>query len=197
MKKILLLVAIAVFGLTGVNAQEFSYGVKGGLNLANIAGDTDGFEQDARLSLNLGAVGKYMISDLFSIQAELLYSGQGFKQSDVLGSEDLVFALDYINLPILADITIAEGLSLQGGPQIGFLISDKAKFDGESVDLSDEGFDASTLDLSAAIGVQYKLPNNGLFFQARYAHGISNIIEEDGESIQNSVFNFSVGYFFK
>jgi hypothetical protein len=47
MKKLLLSAAFVALGMGISNAQDISYGVKGGLNLANFGGDdevTEGFE---------------------------------------------------------------------------------------------------------------------------------------------------------
>ncbi len=76
MKKLFLFAAIAVFGFTSVNAQEVTFGAKAGLNLASVSGDnTD--EIDGRTAFHVGAIAEIAISDVFSVQPELLYSAQG------------------------------------------------------------------------------------------------------------------------
>jgi len=128
------------------------------------------------------------ITELFSIQPELVYSSQGYSYD--IGGDKVNGRLSYINLPIMADFTIAEGLSLQGGPQIGFNISADEEFDGETEDFGD---DVETLDLGVGIGAQYILPMN-LFVQARYVIGFSDIVKDS--NAKNSVISLSVGYFF-
>ncbi len=39
MKKIILVAAMVLFGLTNINAQDITLGVKAGLNFASISGD--------------------------------------------------------------------------------------------------------------------------------------------------------------
>ena len=169
-----------------VHAQSFQPGVKAGANFASLNGDgADAL--DGRTSLHFGAVLNFGFSELFAIQPEVLYSSQGYKYSSEAG--DVAVALDYLNIPVLADITVAEGLSLQGGPQIGINISSKAKFDGESFDV--DGIE--TVDLGVGIGAQYKLPM-GLFFQARYVIGFTDIA--DGAESKNAVIGISAGWFF-
>jgi len=90
----------------------------------------------------------------------------------------------------LADVTIAEGLSLQAGPQFGFNINSSAE-DGDGN--SGEVEDINGFDLGAAFGAQYK-SDSGLFFQARYSLGLSDIIEET--NVKNSNITISIGYFF-
>ena len=192
MKKSFLIIAIIVFGLTNLNAQEVKFGAKAGLNLASITGDeTDGIE--SRTAFHVGAVAEISISDKFSVQPELLYSAQGAKDS--FEGIDVDAKIDYLNLPIMAKYYVAEGFSLELGPQVGFLLSAKAEGGGESIDFKDE---TKGIDFGANFGVGYKL-ESGLNFGARYNLGLSNINDgEDSDDFknQNSVIQLSVGYFF-
>ena len=180
MKKLLLLTACLLFCVS-IEAQGISIGAKAGLNLASITGD-DATGTDGRTSLHVGAVANFEISEIFAIQPELLYSAQGFKVDDV------VFKFDYVSLPILADVSISDGLSLQGGPVVGFNITSEAEGEGQTLDL-----DAESLDVAAAIGAQFTLPL-GIFFQARYNIGFTDIVQ-DSEA-KNSLVTASIGYFF-
>lgn len=190
MKKLFTLLVMAVFAFTyTTNAQDISIGAKAGLNLASINGDvSDDLNLDGRTSFHIGAVANIGIGEFFAVQPEVVYSAQGFT-SDGDG-EDVTGKLDYINVPVLADFTIAEGLSLQGGPQFGFNITSEAESDGETEEIED----VESVDIGAAIGGQFKLPGLGLFFQARYVIGFSDVVSDlDGK---NSNISISVGWFF-
>ena len=168
-----------------MNAQDFQFGAKAGANFANITGD-DVEDASTRTGFHLGAVAHISISDRFGIQPELIYSQQGSKDDEF----DVTLKIDYLNLPILADITLVDGLSIQAGPQFGFNINSKAEDgDGNEGDIED----VNTLDLNAAFGAQFKLPN-GLFFQGRYNLGLSDIVED--ADANNSNISLSIGYFF-
>ena len=190
MKKLMLLAAVAVFGFSNVNAQEVKFGAKAGVNFASIGGDdTDG--QKSRTSFHVGGVAEIGISDTFAVQPELLYSSVGTKFDEGDGE----IKLDYISLPIMAKYKVAEGFSLEAGPQIGFLLSAKAEGGGESVDVKDF---VKGLDLGVGVGAGYTL-DSGLNFAARYSLGLSNINDGEGSDDfknQNNVFQISVGYFF-
>lgn len=191
MKKVLLVAALAVFSLTASNAQGVSIGAKGGLNLANVNGDGSE-EVDGRTTFHIGGVVNLEISELFAIQPEVIYSAQGFTQkfTEFEGeSFESIVKLDYLNIPILADITVVEGLSIQGGPQFGININSEVEVDGVSADIDE----VETLDIAAAIGAQFELPI-GLFFQARYVTGLTEIVK-DGD-FKNSNISVSVGWFF-
>ena len=49
----------------------------------NMTGD-DAEGTDSRTSIHLGVTAEIAISDVFSIQPELLYSGQGYKADSVI-----------------------------------------------------------------------------------------------------------------
>jgi hypothetical protein len=183
MKKLFLCAAIAVFGITAMNAQGISFGAKAGANFASLNGD-GADDLDGRTSFHVGAVANIGITELFAVQPELIYSSQG------ASFDDVDINLDYINIPIMADFTIADGLSLQGGPQVGINVSGKVKDDDDEADIDD----VETLDLGVGAGAQYRLPDLGLFFQARYVIGFTDFVEDADAT--NSVVSLSVGWFF-
>jgi hypothetical protein len=183
MKKILLLAVVTVLGFTNVNAQEIKFGAKGGLNFASISGDnTKGI--DAVTSFNFGVLSEIPISDKFSFQPELMYSGQGYSFNDN------TIALSYLNIPLMGKYYLTKGLSIEAGPQIGFLLSAK----NEKTDVKDS---FNTFDFGVNFGLGYKL-DNGLNFGVRYNLGLTDINNLDNSSIENKngVFQISVGYFF-
>jgi hypothetical protein len=85
---------------------------------------------------------------------------------------------------------VTKGLSLEAGPQIGFLLS--AKNDNTDVKNS-----FKTFDFGVNFGLGYKL-ENGLNFGARYNFGLSNInnLDDSSSKYKNGVFQIYVGYFF-
>lgn len=183
MKKILLLAVVTVLGFTNVNAQETKFGAKGGLNFASVSGDnTEGI--DVVTSLNFGVLSEIPISDKFSFQPELMYSGQGYSFNEN------TIALSYLNLPLMGKYYITKGLSVEAGPQIGFLFSAK----NEETDVKDS---FNSFDFGVNFGLGYKL-ENGLNFGARYNLGLTDINNLDNSSSKNKngVFQLSVGYFF-
>lgn len=190
MKKLMFFAAIAVFGLSNLSSQEVTFGVKAGVNFASLSGDdSDGL--DSKTSFHIGGVAVIGISEKFAVQPELVYSAQGAKES--FEGIDIDYNIDYINLPVLAKFYVAEGFSIEAGPQVGFLMSAKVEAEGESVDLKD---DLKGIDFSGAIGVGYKM-DSGLNFAARYNLGLANIADFDGEGdLKNNVIQISIGYNF-
>ena len=183
MKKILLLAVVTVLGFANVNAQEIKFGAKGGLNFASISGDnTKGI--DVVTSFNFGVLSEIPISDKFSFQPELMYSGQGYSFNDN------TIALSYLNIPLMGKYYLTKGLSVEAGPQMGFLLSAK----NDKTDVKDS---FNTFDFGVNFGLGYKL-DNGLNFGVRYNLGLTDINNVDNSSSKNknSVFQVSIGYFF-
>ncbi len=190
MKKLLMVVAVAALTLSSTFAQSVSFGPKVGVNFASLNGDdADDLDLMGRTSLHFGAAVNIGVSELFAVQPEVVYSAQGFtiEEDGVEGTGKL----DYIIIPVLADFTVAEGFSLQGGPQIGINITDEFEVEGET-----ETLDAESTDIGVALGAQYRSPL-GLFVQARYTVGLSNVAgDEDDVDLKNGVFGVSAGWFF-
>lgn len=174
MKKIILS-AIAVMAFGFANAQDIKFGVKGGLSNTNFGGDVEG--TDAKTSFYIGGLVDFSVSEKFHIQPELLYSNEG--ADDDLG-------VSYLRLPVMAKYYVAEGFSLQAGPELAFKI-------GTEEDEVDEAI--KSLDFGLGFGAGYEL-TNGLFFDARYNLGLANISEFDGGEIKNTGFQIGLGYRF-
>ena len=185
MKKILLLAVIAVLGVTNVNAQKINFGVKGGLNFASISGDNTK-EIDPVAAFNFGLLSEIPISEKFSFQPEVMFSGQGYSFKD----KDNLIALNYLNVPLMGKYYVTKGLSIEAGPQLGFLLSAK----DEKKDVKDS---FKTFDFGVNFGLGYKL-ENGINFGVRYNLGLTDINNLDNYSgkNRNGVLQVSVGYFF-
>jgi len=186
MNKLLLATVITVLGLTSVNAQEIKFGAKAGLNFAFITGDNTA-DLTPNTDLHFGVMAEFKISNKFSLQPELVYSGQGAELN--IASEGRI-SLNYLNLPIIGKYYVTEQLSLEAGPQIGYLLSTN----GGTLDYKDL---LKPIDYGVNFGVGYKL-ENGLNFTARYNLGLSNIndVDDFSEKNSNGVVQLSVGYFF-
>jgi hypothetical protein len=207
MRKLFLCAAVAVFAFTSVNAQEVKFGVKAGVNFASVGGD-DTDDLDGRTSFHFGGVAEIVISDKFSVQPELVYSAQGAKASFEEDSfkEEVTTKLDYLNIPIMAKYYVAEGFSIEAGPQIGILMKAEAEFDftdSEFPEDNESGTEdlkdgTSGIDFGFGIGAGYKM-DSGLNFALRYNLGLSNINDFEGSddfSNNNNVLQVSVGYMF-
>lgn len=192
MKKLFMIAAMMVATLS-VSAQEagqmFIKPMAGG-TFSTLVGDVD--DVKGKIGLVGGAEFGYNINETFGITAGLLYTMQGCKDKDA----DANFNIDYINVPVLANVYVAPGLALKAGPQIGFMT--RAKLD--DVDMKDV---CNTIDFSIPVGVSYEISDFVIDF--RYNIGItsvsknkeikSEVVEiESDKKTRNSVFMLTVGY---
>lgn len=207
MKKVILsAIAVMAFGMT--NAQDVKFGLKGGLNVSNFSGDTDGIDLKSRFGFNVGGFVEIKFSEKFALEPEVLYSTQGARTENV-GAEvegipytgDIDFNLAYINIPVMFKYYAAEKFSVEAGPQIGFLTSakTKTKLDGFSQTVEQDAKDSfESIDFGLNLGAGYDFTEN---FSAgvRYNLGLSNIAKTeagDDSKLHNGVFSLSVGYKF-
>ena len=196
MKKLLFLL-VAVCSTFLVNAQKskreegIKIGIKGGLNVANVFGDVK--DNDFRTSIHVGLLAEIIVSDKFSIQPELLYSGQGYLYTTPAYSNKL--KLDYINLPVMCKFYLYKNsLAFEAGPQVGFLVSAKNSEKNTIIR------DANKVDFGLGAGLNYEL-KSGVFFQGRYNLGLTNTnasstFSYNYDRVANSVIQLSVGYLF-
>ncbi|WP_299779499.1 porin family protein [uncultured Formosa sp.] len=212
MKKLIVFTGVLLFALTSVHAQSdskaFQLGVKGGVNFSKLSGD-DFDDVDSRTSFNAGLVAEVPISERFSFQPEVFYSGQGFDllerdQDNVFDTnENVEYQLDYIQVPLLLKAYLIKGLSVEAGPQFGFKIHEEfdtePNSDGGDLEIDSDDSYVKDFDTSLAFGTSYKF-DNGFFLSARYTMGLTSIFEDNTlfENVdgKNDVWQFGLGYMF-
>ncbi len=140
--KILLFALLSLWACANVvNAQEWKFGIKGGLNVSTITGLNDlmetaemgSFSTSSKASCHLGVVAQCDFGGFF-IQPELLYSSLGVKGN--LSGESDALALDYIQLPVYAGYKFPIGESakflLAAGPYLACGVVGDFDIEGEN-----------------------------------------------------------------
>lgn len=190
MKKILLTAVVMLASVASYAQQAvgtFTLQPKIGMNVASLT-KCDGC--DPRIGLAAGVEAEYQATDIFSVSAGLIYSMQGNKAKEE--GVTLTTKLDYINIPILANVYVTKGLAVKLGVQPAFNVSDKQKLSGDKASVEAEDVGAESFDFSIPVGLSYEY--NNVVFDARYNFGVTNIA--DGGDSKNSVFQFTLGYKF-
>lgn len=190
MKKILLMAVVMLASVASYAQQAvgtFTLQPKIGMNVASLT-KCDGC--DPRIGLAAGVEAEYQATDIFSVSAGLIYSMQGNKAKEE--GVTLTTKLDYINIPILANVYVTKGLAVKLGVQPAFNVSDKQKLSGGKTSDDAEDVGAESFDFSIPVGLSYEY--NNVVFDARYNFGVTNIA--DGGDSKNSVFQFTLGYKF-
>ena len=193
MRKIALLIALTIFGLTQANAQNF--GFKGGYNYSSFNGDVakdntlkglSGFYVGALLELPLG--------DVISLQPEVIYSRQGAAwEKDynvpILGKGNLKndLRLDYLNIPVMAKVNLGP-LFLQGGVQFGFLVGKpetSSTVNGLRVTEQVDKDAYASFDFGVGAGLGVNLSQH-FFVEARYTHSLTSALDPNNNSLKNA-----------
>lgn len=105
-------------------------------------------------------------------------------------------SLNYVNVPLLLSYNklFVEGLAVEAGIQLGFLVGGKVKTEYPAYDSSANlPTDYNTFDLAIPFGVSYMF-KNGITFGARYALGLSTTLES--KSYKNRSATITAGYRF-
>jgi len=217
MKKFLLLAAVAVIGMSA-KAQEFRFGPKAGFAMSTLKIDQNQDDlgkrnMDPKYTFYIGGMAEYKINDNFGFQAEVLYSPLGGKEKIdgvnvgiMYVGEKTEVNLGTLLVPVSAKYFITEGFSVAAGANFGVILSAKQKtvigsdfmnveVEGDSgeVDIKD---DIKKLNIAPFVGVEYML-ENGLFFDARYSLGVSNLSNDgSGGKVTNSFAQIGVGFKF-
>lgn len=191
-KKAIIMLALLVATATPAAAQGAGFGVKAGVNFANLNFDPDeGADISTRTGIAAGVFATVPVAPRFAFQPEVLFSQQGAKAED--DGFEATFKLNYVNIPLLANINLGGGenpVSLLLGPQIGFRTSAKVEGEGEEEDLKD---DTESTDFGIVVGIAASIRNIGI--EARYTHGLRNINadDEDEQEVKNRVFSILFG----
>lgn len=189
MKKLILMAVMALATVSSFAQQAvgtFTVQPKVGLNLANV---TNG-EGDIRVGAVAGAEFEYQVSDIFSLSAGALYSMQGCKGKTE--GADATVKLDYINVPILANVYVAKGFAVKLGLQPGFKVNSEVTLKKSGTSGSADLDGVKSVDLSIPVGVSYEY--NNFVLDGRYNFGVTKW-SDDSDS-KHSVFQITLGYKF-
>lgn len=191
MKKLFVVLCVMAIGSQAFSQAQFSIGIKGGLNFANLDvssasaayNSKTGYHGGAFVLLKLGKIG---------IQPELIYSKQG--SSFQFNTTNIDANYDYFNIPIVLKLYTIAGINLQVGPQFGFASG--------NVPVGINGNNGSAIvdklkgsDISAALGLGWDAPF-GLSIDARYNLGLTKLNEgiTTQSEVKNQVIQVSLGY---
>jgi len=190
MKKIALGLMALSF-CTTLLAQPPKFGIKGGINLANIKSDEGNFNN--RLGFHAGLISHIHLAPEWAIQPEVVYSSQGAKYTLDNGEEhDL--QLNYVNVPVMVQYMFNNGFRLQTGPQVGFLVNTKDKYAGQETEFFTSG-DFKDIDAAWSFGLGY-LSETGFGIDGRYNLGLTNINDFGTANLKNNVFQVGLFYLF-
>ncbi|MFM2381060.1 MAG: hypothetical protein RLZZ143_3643, partial [Cyanobacteriota bacterium] len=114
------------------------------------------------------AIKDLKITDKIGFQPELLYSMQGFHVASV-GN----VGIHYLSVPLLVTFPVTEGLELQVGPQVSYLVNSRVGVVNDLFSVTYNGL-FHNLDAGAVAGMEFKATDN-VSIGGRYYLGMTNV----------------------
>lgn len=176
-----------MFGLLGLTMISLTYsqsfGVKGGLNISTISKENGWTDTHSKIGYYAGIYMHAPVNSVFSIQPELIYNNTGVRYDD--GKTSHTLNLDYVAMPIMFQFEPIPNFYVEAGPQLGFLVNNKNKYETENKTIIEKDKDAyNQFDLNGALGIGFKFKNMAV--SARYLAGFTDIKKNGSTSWNNS-----------
>lgn len=189
---ILLLVLLTGFGLPAFSQSGFHLGLKGGVNMFRIDGQS--FREGYEHGYHAGLFAEINFARKWGIQPEILWNQSQTRTSDRFhdiydeGFGELRgVQLDYLSIPLLLSYRPSRLVSFQLGPQFGLLLN-------RQDNLFENGLNAfKSGDLSMLGGMQLNI--GGFKLGGRYSIGLMNINDIDNrDRWRNEGFQLFLGF---
>ena len=212
MKKIFIIAAMAVAGMTTANAQEFKVGAKAGFLLSNVSVDSSSYIEAGELitsklntafrpGFHFGAFIEYGFNEKIWVEAGVDYAFQGAKLKSVeatrinvsdgslIASEKANIKNGWLktqqfNIPLWVKYDIA-GFRPKVGVNLGYLTKIEIKGEGDNQKEETQSLPPKKrFDFGLGLGAEYNLPF-GLFFDATFNLGLTNLSNESKTELDN------------
>ncbi|WP_294210877.1 porin family protein [uncultured Chryseobacterium sp.] len=220
MKKVILGLAITAGSLafaqtTSSSSSPVRFGIKAGMNVSSLSKDSSLEDQKSKIGFNAGVFATIPVAESFSIQPELLYSQYGSKAvyNNVINSNNSVKRsyttdLGYITVPVMFQYNFIPNFYVEAGPEFGFNVTAKQKFDQTTViggtttttsgteDINKDNL--NTFNFGIGLGAGYYFTDN-IGITARYVAGVTDVAKNrpsNSDAVRNNVFQVGLAYKF-
>ena len=203
MKKLFIIAAMAVAGMTTANAQEFKVGAKAGFLMSNVSVNSSSYIEAGKLitsklntafrpGFHFGAFIEYGFNEKIWVEAGVDYAFQGAKLKSVEAtvinvSDGSLFASEkanikngwlktqQFNIPLWVKYDIS-GFRPKVGVNLGFLskVKGNLEIEGGSAVENKSLTPDKKFDFGLGFGAEYNLPM-GLFFDATFNLGLTKL----------------------
>ena len=205
MKKILLMLCVALCA-QWANAQNITFGVKGGLNLASLNDNLPvSLAYKYKFGFQAGGFARIDVAERLYVQPELMYALQGVKynvevtsislpQTDPLFGRqniDVTVSESNVILPVMLKYYFNDAFNAEVGPQLDYLFSAKTKAEG--IGSVTESF--SDFNFGFNIGLGYDV-NEKIGLGVRYHYGLNRADRDFPGKVRNSIFSLNAEYRF-
>ena len=196
--------------------EPYIYNIESNIESNITAGSFTFYNSKSKTGITFGAEAQYQFTKVFALSGGVMYTQKGATYdtkgfstnlTDLKGNtykynidEDIKLKLDYLTIPILANVYVAKGLALKAGIQPEIAINKKMQIQ-TSITPSDNPFitstnsdvkNVSTFGLSIPIGISYEYHN--FVADARYNLGLTNIEKEKASGAKHQNIAITIGY---
>ena len=179
---------LLLLAATGAEAKSMTFGLKGGVDLAQFKYDPeiDTTALERRMGFGGGLTLGFALFPALSFDVDGMYMmkvahWEGTSFGDQVVKQDWKF--DYaIVSPVLRLRMPGQSVApyVLGGGEVGYLVSAKVETSGAADDM-DVKDDHESLDYGFVLGAGVEIPNlsgGGFFFEARYSRGLAAIAKD-------------------
>jgi len=212
MKKLkLTLLAVALLVATAASAQ-FSFGVRGGLNVSNIQTDVQGQSGSPKFGFNIGAFADFDFAHNMAIQSGVFFTTKGSRRNVYIEAPGAAgngqferlrttTNLLYFQIPVhfayKVDVSPGTRIVFHGGPYIAYGVGGSERLNGEREDFSVFGCRVHQLQpfdwgLGIGVGVEF----DRILVGIGWDFGLFNISNIEGVREVNQNAFLTVGYRF-
>lgn len=178
----------------GEQRHNFAVGVNGGINLNSVSFSPT-VKQKNLMGIDGGVTARYISEKYFSMicgaQVEINFSQRGWDEFyQDYPTLSYTRTMNYVEIPFLAHLAFGKDRGLQffihAGPQIGFLISDSEKIDGDWEKTLADGANIVTeqhgksidnkfdYGIAGGAGIELRTKAGNFLVEGRYYYGLSD-----------------------
>lgn len=195
MKNAILFIVVVMIGFTSFSQSKTSFGLRSGINVSKLSNTN----LESKTSFYIGALVHIKLSEVYVLQPELGYSGQG-GQTRFANEKDV--DIHYISLAFANKFFVKNS-------GFHFIIAPGLDFDADDSLINlvnrSEGNDVTFIDFNMGIGMGAEF-KNGLGIEARYKQGLIDVFsgnwhrfesqQYQDETQLNGVFQIGILYKF-
>lgn len=197
MKKFILSIVFLSLSWATSQAQTFNFGVKAGVNLANLK--TDFASEENRLGYQVGAWARIGGAS-FYVQPEAYIGSKGNKFISFTNNNNTEVAAEgkvkftTLDVPILLGTKFGSNklnFRLMAGPVISFILDDSSTFSTAYAQATDfDNYKNQALGIQGGAGIDV----GSISVDLRYEAGLSNISKSEKYSQKPNLFQLSLGF---
>jgi hypothetical protein len=168
MKKLIAAIALSIFAFVNANAQTVAF--KAGYTHSDVIVSPEPANIfTGKETFHAGiAIKDLKITDKIGFQPEILYSMQGFHVASV-GN----VGIHYLSVPLLVTFPVTQGLELQVGPQVSYMVNSRVGVVNDLFSITYNGL-FHNIDAGAVAGMEYKASDN-VSIGGRYYLGMTDV----------------------